>query len=515
MAITSWERLIAAATLGTSRAPVDPQTLWPDPAIAHETETSERTLLRAAAASYLWTRAGVRGAPSKQMRGSAPAPPSQALVDEVAAWRLGRMIGGDHRDLIPEWLNAAAREQLTVPPHWLPVLLDALSPELRARYSTVLGPAGEWLAALEPRWAFVTVDVAPSEERWQTGSLEQRVAELRRLRSMEPARAREWLQQTWSSDPPEAREAFLEALRIGLSSDDEPLLELALDDRRKGVRTQAVENLARLSGSAHAQRTTDRLRTLLVLEPKKSSLLGGLRRRRLEVRLPDAPDKAAQRDGIELKPPAHRKTGERVFWLTQMIAMTNPVHWNERFDCDAATFIEAAAATDFGMELLGALTAAVVRHPDSDWIEALSDAWLSSKAEPGAMVQPLNALLASASEEQRSSLPEALLRTAGVKRFDLSLHLLRTLEQQWTPAVTCLALEQLRAVSHAERAQWSHPRNSLDSWAHRCDVDTALGALPQLLESCPPDSQWRNALEQMNDTVEFRAAMLKELRRAG
>src|SRR4051794_29637472 len=117
---SAWDRLISAATLGTSRAPVALQDVWPHQSVAHEVDSAERAFLRAAAATYLWDLAGKRAGINTRPPLRRPAPPAEPHVDEAAAWRLARMITGEHRDLIPEWLDLAAAQQLTVPLHWLP-----------------------------------------------------------------------------------------------------------------------------------------------------------------------------------------------------------------------------------------------------------------------------------------------------------------------------------------------------------------------------------------------------------
>ncbi len=514
MAQSSWDKLTSIATLGLGRAPVQLDTLWPDSSISHVVDSDDRAFLRAAAAAYLWQAAGART--TAQSSSEHPAPshvePSEQ-VSEAAAWRLARMLAGDRADLVPEWLAAAHEQSLVLPAHWLPVVFDALPRELRQRFNDVWGPLGAWLASQNARWSFRGANAEPSEARWTTGTLQERTAELKNMRSIDPRRAREWVQSSWSSDPPDARETFLRIFLDGLCADDEPLLEQALDDKRKGVRMAAAECLSRLGESAHAKRNLARVAPLIELEIRKTGLLSGLRRRKLEVRLPDVPDKAAQRDGIELKPPAARKVGERVFWLMQMVAMSPPRHWTQRFDCDATTLIDAALATDYGDELLSALTEATMRHPNAEWLNALSATWLDRKADSAIIVQSLSALLAAADADQRAPLLEAQLRTLDVNRFDVTSGLLQATDLRWSPTVTRLAIEQLSDVIRNQRQQWSFPRNALDSWARRADVETALGILPSVLDKCPAESPWRNALEHMNETVEFRAAMLKELRR--
>jgi len=246
--LSAWERLTAVATLGTERAPIPTDALWPDPTTSHPDGSPPQILLRAAGATYLWNLAGQR----------APVEPASALgadvlsndpathVHERAAWRLARMINGEHKELIPEWFALARSHGRTLPPHWLPVALDELSPSGRNEYAAVLGPAAQWLATRNGQWPLRAANQQPAEETWNTGTLEERRAELRAQRELDPAVARNWVQSTWADDPPEARETFVTALLTGLSSEDESLLEGALDDKRKGVRLAAAECLSRL-----------------------------------------------------------------------------------------------------------------------------------------------------------------------------------------------------------------------------------------------------------------------------
>ena len=97
-----------------------------------------------------------------------------------------------------------------------------------------------------------------------------------------------------------------------MSLDDETFLEAALDDRRKEVRGAAADLLARLPESALRRRALERALPLLKFKSNK------LRRKTIEVTLPEACDKAMQRDGVEPKP-GFRGVGEKAWWLQQML----------------------------------------------------------------------------------------------------------------------------------------------------------------------------------------------------
>jgi hypothetical protein len=58
---------------------------------------------------------------------------------------------------------------------------------------------------------------------------------------------------------------------------------------------------------------------------------------------------------------------------------------------------------------------------------------------------------------------------------------------------------------------YSQNRNLFDRVGYHCDVPTASELLPKVLDAVPSGSNWRNALEHLNDIVEFRAAMQREM----
>lgn len=505
----SWERLSAIATLGTARAAARIDELWPDPTL-RVAGSLEQSLLRAAAATHLWMQAGQRvaAAAASQESGTALLADATSQLREVAAWRLGRMLSGEHASLLEEWLELASRSGRILPPHWVPVVMQHAAAEVCLRYSKVLGPTAAWLARRNRAWADRAQPPEPSPDRWNSGTLAERCAQLRSMRTRDAAAGLAWLQSTWPTDPPEAREAFLEVLQPTVGAADESFLEAALDDKRKAVRQAAAECLTGLPGSAYLQRAAARAEPLLSWEGAGKGLSRLLRKPRLIVQLPSAVDKAAQRDGIELKPPAQRRIGERSFWMTQLLSVVPPAHWTRRFRCSAEELSRAARATEFGQELLAAFSTAALRHPDGEWLDALCAGWMAAEQELQA--DALARLLAVAGEQQ-SALLLKHVRLLLPNRLDVALALLAHLDVRWSPVITQLVLETLREVVRQDRQQWSHARNTLAAEARRCDVSTARQQLPRLLEVCAEGSPWRNAVDAFQEVVEFRAAMQQEL----
>jgi hypothetical protein len=292
----SWDDLVAAALIGTDRRPVAASVPEGSPAgladVLSAREPEER-LLGAAAA---WTVARRAGA----VAGPALAAPAPAEVDErplAPAPRLRMMLEGTFPSLLPEWLALVAERGLRPPPELVPALLDHAGPSLHAAVAEAAGPLGRWLAARSPRWGFV---LGVDEGAWADGSPVARRALLERLRRTDPPAARALLASTFADETWEDRAAFIAALAVGLSDEDEPLLETALDDRRKPVRDAAVALLARLPHSRFGARMAARTAPLLRVEDDA-----------LVVTLPGDPDAAALRDGV----PTGGRRSERLRFL--------------------------------------------------------------------------------------------------------------------------------------------------------------------------------------------------------
>lgn len=534
----NWDTIASVATLGTNRGAPPLEKLWPAGATpgatpgasagaaesaqaplraaAVDSAVPERSLLRVAAMSYLAQLSGGR-IPAVDLPAADPAPALQApTVSENAAWRLARMLAGDHRELVPEWFSLAARAGRVLPPHWLPVVLDELTPHERDVAAPALGPRAEWLAKRNPAWSAVAPTSALPLDRWNNGTLPERRAALAILSEQDPAGARILLERSWQTEPPEARAAFLQTLldAPGLSEADEPFLESALDDKRKDVRLAAVECLCRLPNSAHAKRNLARLEPLVTLTEQGSGLLSRLRKRRLEITLPEALDKATIRDGINVKPPAQQKIGERAYWLMQMIALAPPSHWCERFASDVETLIAAALSTDYAVDLLLAFSNAAIRHRDIAWISALSVqllAFYDHAEHQVAAAQTTAALVAAAPPGERDMILRKLLAASNAPQFTFLQGAVAAADSEWSAETTRVACERLRQRIQMGDAEYTRPRDSLAHWGSRVEVVTASRALEEIIERAGNKSPWRNALETLRDIIEFRTAMRQEL----
>jgi len=527
-----WTTLAALAVVGTERRPAQPlRADGPLGALlgALDPADAEGGLLAAAAAVALQRRAGRLPDPGPA-RPPAPCLPEQAPpCPPGAARHLGTMLSGVHNQALPEWLHALAASGRLAPPPHLPALLalGRVEAAFQPLILPVLGRRGRWLAALNPEWAYAAelpagaADDGPAAlaERWETSNRQARLALLQRLRAADPDSARALLEATWRSDRADERAAHVAGLAVGLSMADEPFLEAALDDRGATVRAAAADLLARLPASRLAARMAARAAPLLRWSPGEASRLLGLRPGRpprIELALPDGLDKAAQRDGVELKS-RHSGLGERAWWLAQIVGCAPPAIWPAAFGAPPAAIVRAEIDEQWRELVLGAWAEAALRYRDEEWAEALLALALDGKA-PGLNLPRLIALLPAARQE-RAIL--ALLRDhpAPLSTGHPALELLRGYGQPWSRELGLAVLDSLRRRLRArDRARLStdwHLRAALETFARALPPELAREAAT-IWEGARDDlPYWGEAIERFAGLVAFRREMRAALAEAG
>ena len=437
-----WAELVSAALVGTDRRPVP-------------------GLLGRAAVGVVRRRAGQRPHRGEPL----PAAPAEErpLAPPAARARLARMIGGERSRLLHEWLEAAAARGLRVPAEAVPWLLDhgAKDRSVRPLLGVVTGARGRWLARLNPDWSYLLREAAGaglSPRMWELGTTGDRRAHLAALRAADPAAARELLARSWARETPEDRAAFIAVFADGLSPDDEPFLEAALDDRRREVRQQAADLLTRLPGSRLAARMAERGRRCLAR-----------RDGHLVVEPPAECDAAMERDGVRARPP--RGTGERSWWLQQVIARTPLGVWEAHLGGTPAEILERLGrdAGDRGRDVGRGLVRAVVLQRDQAWARALV------KREPVADV------IAVLEPAERAREVAAIIRAAQVDGGLIML--LGGIPGPWTGPLAAAVLEKIRHTSGVqpwntgELCRLAGERIDPALHEHARDVDDDLAAV--------------------------------------
>ena len=377
VSVDAWlAELRTAALVGTARRDVaDPPAVLGVVRRAAEAPREARLLEGAALADVL-LRAGARAArtatplepapeETRPAAGSAAAQLLHLLLTQPPMSRSAR------DDLLAEWLAAADAAGRRVPDAELPRLLAhvATRPPVASALGGTLGERGRWLASLNPDWAPLAVPPGPGSAAgrgvlpddwaatWQTLPTTEAVAAFGQARLVDPAAARELLEGEWDSLAARLRSECTRLLTVGVSTDDEALLERALDDRSKAVRESAWRALDQLPSSARGTRMAQRLRGLLHVR--------GTLRRTLEVDVPDDPDEAGVRDGLVTDAPGGQP---RTQWLATIIRAAPLSTWTDVTGKGPAATL---AMLRDDAQVLAAITSTVLRRGDSTWAAAL------------------------------------------------------------------------------------------------------------------------------------------------
>jgi hypothetical protein len=509
-----WSDLLAAALLGTQRRAVPTLSDVDDPATA---------LLDAAAVVALAHRAGM---PAEWgLTWPAPAPSTKVpTVAAAAATRLAQLVeplanpargygASDNFDvetriaLIEEWLEVAAGAGRTVPGELLPALLEAgrRRRELRPLIVAVGGPRAAWLAAQRVEWRYLSGEPAEhtdlTVDDWQYATIGARAGFLAGLRRVDPGGARALLATAWPAEAPEDRALLLAALRVGLSTSDEPLLEQALADRRREVRTVALELLAVLPGAAYGARMSARARRYVRVRRAGRGAA-------LVVAPPEECDAELRRDGVAPRAPAG--VNERAWWLEEVLARTPLSTWTG----DGMTpqrFLALPAPDEWTGVLQRGLARAAAAQHDAAWAHALIDLLTPQLLAGG---RPDDQLLV---ESLYEALPLAeiagraadLLRreppaTMGVDR------LLELSPRPWPPELAAAVVAAIGQRARTGKANWR--------LTELCRL-SATRLPPAAVEALPVvergdrrgDNAAIRALTRLTDTMRFRHEMYEEL----
>ena len=501
----SWQELTKIALLGTENTTFSNETLQALQALGIDVSKEAPLVLAEGAALYAQLKkAGFR---LEAFTGELPKASeiSGSKVCSIhSAHHLHLILGGAFEKVLPEFFEHLTKNKKCLPPEHLPGLLKR--PDInkwRDDLQEALGERGRWLLAQHPDWRSM---VEKPEGDWYTGNREQRLRLLAHLRHHDPTTALELVESTWAEEPYADKKAFLIILRqTGLSMADEPFLEQCLDDSRKEVRLTVVHVLNYLPGARLTERMYQRALECLQWDGKH-----------LKVNIPEAPDAAAERDGV-LKIDPKWKGGAKAGYLGQVVSAVPPERWEVFFKKTPVDIVALFAGTDWPDTLLLALAASAVRLHDATWVDVLAVYWLHTERqslwESDTVTWPLLKATSAATInrlamqylEQQKNLPG---EHAAVYR------LLQTSEQPWEDKLTMLIIRLLQEwLTKAARSDWQsfHNKEYLKLIALRCNPDLFDVLQKGWNNTVPLWGFWEKPLEEMLNMVLFRREMRQEL----
>ncbi|HYH77442.1 MAG TPA: DUF5691 domain-containing protein [Arthrobacter sp.] len=423
--------LRTAALVGTARHPAPPPPLELGVRPPEGLSTEESLLDQAALADAV-IRTTRRSTPLDAANLPEPARSDDAPEASGEAARLLDLlltqppVGLELRNqLVADWLQLAGSSERRVPHRLLPLLLSlaGTKPGVAAHLHPAIGTRGSWLQELR---AGDSTSEAATETEWAELKSADATAQLEKLRRTDPAAAREQLDMHWDALGARERAAHLATLSINLQTDDEDVLERALDDKAKSVREVAASLLDRLPSSARASRMAARLSPLVRVK--------GVLRKQFEIDLPPEPDAAALRDGI----PPDPRTGEpdRLGRLDAIVRGAPLDVWTTTAGRSPATTVTLLKGET---RVLETLLATAVLRADLDWVRALLDVRTDLR------------LLKVLPPAEREETLVRHIRTGAPNPFALAAPL-RDMPRPWGSSLADAVLEQISAKNGGQLA---------------------------------------------------------------
>lgn len=510
--MTSENDILHVALVGAQHGG-DPATGSPVDHLSLATGSRERDLLLRAGAWATYRRAGYLPASAPETPLSAPED-TLPICSEPAVAILVNLIVNRRHDLLPEAFERLRLAGLRLPPSLLPLALDGASAELRTALLPALGARGRWLAQFNSSWAWAIETLVDDETPtgaqaiWEEGATGQRAEVLRRLRVLEPQRARDLLADVWKREKADTRVALLAALSINLAPADIPMLELALADRTERVRVAAADLLLSLPESAFAQRMRRRGEAMLSYSDGK-----------LDANPPTDVDDAWVSDGLAAYP---EHGGRRQGILFQTLQRVPPEHWEAQFAASPEALLDTLDDSPWRATVLLAWTDAAARFGSARWAAALWRRWLAAslamRAEAREGLSAIGHLLAPLlPRDELDTFALALIANPG-RYSDLSLaEGLGLLPRPWSDAVVSAYLTGLR-----EFAEHLQPdATSTEPWGATLAaavVSMPASHFPQALEpfSFPEKKSWQvsmfeQSLKAFAAGIRLRARIIQEI----
>jgi hypothetical protein len=516
--MSAWQNILGVAAIGTERQEL---TLSPSGSLLGralkglDVSDREGALLGAVALASLHRQAGRRAA-TDHLPPPEPCAAEQLPRCNAAAGRhLALMLGGEFKEVLPEWLSSLRRAGLRVPEEDLPALFDKANKEraLRPLVVEVMGSRGHWLAAQNPAWSWASAELGP--DAWETGGLEERLSVLRSLRAKDPAKARELLLSTWKSEYAKEREAFLKTFHVGLSDDDEPFLQEVypdpFGDRSPTVWLTTGELLLRLPSSRLTQHASERVSTLLSYKkPARQRPL-------IEVNMPADFDEWRRENKVHVMAWHHDTAsvslGEKAKWLLRAVGWVPPAFWCQLWGESPGEVLEAALNGEWGEALTGGFIAGAGRHGDVEWVEAILANERTRPALAGYMnkAAPILASNVPAARLEAILLKDLAGGRGGFWRDVAVINLLLELRTEWNGELSRAVVDGAKGSvkSDAEKDGAWHLESALKQFA--LHVSHALA--DELSAGWPEDmhASWQKAVGGFLSILNFRREALRAI----
>lgn len=365
-----WNDLINTLQLGTDKRPgglptPDAQLAAAIAALPNEADTEEKFLRMASLAFNYRHTAMVPLAFDAPIPAPAPVVESE-WCSPVANQALREIQPFERIGLLHCWLRLAVEKGKFIRPDMLPEVITTVlhQRELLPLVKKAMGQRGKWMTQFYPSYQF-----APQvfdEEQWHTGSPQQRKLVLTHIAASDPAKALQWIKDTWPKETAVARAELLKDMPPSLFENDLPWLEALLSDKSQKVNYEALRLLKRIPTSVIIQQYWCILKEAVTVTSEKD--MQGPAGKTIRIQPPQSFDESLFKTGIEkvTKTNADYLTQEQMI-LYQMMEHI-PLHfWEAHLQDTPENIIALFAKEKPASRFLGALGIATNTFRNTVW----------------------------------------------------------------------------------------------------------------------------------------------------
>ncbi|MDI3321036.1 DUF5691 domain-containing protein [Pinibacter soli] len=322
-----WNHIIQVASLGTGKQQADVAEAEESlqPALQRINDNNqidhEERFLQIVALAFNYRQSGASLVPDEKTSIEIASPEEKTYCPSAALYLLSEIIDAESNGLLEIWLNVCAGKGFIVPPELIPSLFDIASQnkKLQTIIAKCCGKRGEWLISFNPDWKFSTSE--SDEEIWNTGLAEQRRLVLMEMRTTDPAKARQLLEETWDKEDANTKALFLSVFGNGISEKDIDFLDKLKTEKSKKVKELAFALLKIIPASSVVREYVQILQQALQVK-KEKALLGLVSKNVLQIQLPQISSSVFE-TGIE-KLSNVKELSDDLFIVQQLMAYAPP-----------------------------------------------------------------------------------------------------------------------------------------------------------------------------------------------
>lgn len=382
-----WNNIINTALLGTDKKQIGNEELTEELSeayrqiISNEEIDREEKFLQITSAALNFRVCGITPFPTQDITINIAEKEVKPYCKLTSLQVLKDILEEQSHSLLVFWLQQCNDKNQIVTPELVPLLFEiaAGQKKIRSLVTECCGKRGEWLSDLNPDWQFHVRE--NDEDVWQNGTSELRRKVLAKLRETDPAKAREWLKQTWSAENANTKAELLKQLETNASADDLEWLETLKEEKSQKVRDVALNLLKQIPGSSIVTAYWNVLQKSVVLK-KEKALLGMMSKTSIQIQLSEV-DESIFKSGVE-KLSNTKEFTDAEFIVYQLMQSIPPKYWETYFDNSPENIINYFKKEKSTQKYLPAFILAIAGFKSYDWALAFfqsSDVFDSSLIE--------------------------------------------------------------------------------------------------------------------------------------